>query len=171
MRRITTATAALMILAVAARTRAGDAHVPQAPTPQTNPTAFTKLAEEAIERVCASCHGWDIIADPRRTSDDWDRVLRDMVAQGARGTAAEMSLIRGYVLWSYGRVAVNTAPADELTGVLGVQPEIARAIVEYREQHGAFRNVDDLAKVPGLDRQVLVAQADALQFDVKGQSR
>lgn len=169
MQRMTIVAVAMVAMMVAARTGADAGQEPQPPTPQTNPAEFTRVAEDAIERVCASCHGWDVIGGARRTTAEWDKVLSDMVAQGARGTTAEMALIRGYVLWSYGRVAVNSASAEELTAVLGIQAATAKAIVDYRAEHGAFRNADDLAKVPGLDRQVLAAQAAALQFETTHQ--
>ena len=163
--------ASALALSAAGRLGGPAAPLAQAPTPHSNPAEFTRVAEEAIDRVCAPCHGWDVIGGNRRTVEEWDTVLRDMVAQGARANASEMRFIRDYVLWSYGRVAVNSASADALAAVLGIQPQTAQAMVEYRGRHGAFRNVDDLAKVPGLDRQVLVAQAEALRFAVKEQSR
>jgi competence ComEA-like helix-hairpin-helix protein len=170
MKKLMVATAAL---ALSLAGRMGGLAAPQAPAPTShgNPAEFTKVAEEAIDRVCAPCHGWDVIGGNRRTVEEWDTVLRDMVARGARASATEMGFIRGYVLWSYGRVAVNSASADVLAAVLGIRPQTAQTMVEYRGRHGAFRNMDDLAKVPGIDRQVLVAQAEALQFDVKEQSR
>jgi competence ComEA-like helix-hairpin-helix protein len=171
MKKLMVASVALLALSLAGRIGELAAQQAQTPTRQDNPAEFTRVAEEAIDRVCASCHGWDVIGGKRRTVDEWDTVLKEMVAAGARATVSEMGLIRGYVLWSYGRVAVNAASADVLAAVLGIQPQTAQAIVEYRGRHGAFRNADDLAKVPGLDREVLVAQAEALQFDVKEQSR
>jgi len=46
-------------------------------------------------------------------------------------------------------VNINTATPSELEKVHGIGPAKARAIVEYRQQHGAFKSVDDLVKVKG----------------------
>ncbi len=49
------------------------------------------------------------------------------------------------------RVNINTAGPQMLADVLvGVGPAKAQAIIEYREQHGPFTSVEDLAKVRGI---------------------
>ena len=50
-----------------------------------------------------------------------------------------------------GRLSVNRASAEELAaGVKGLGPELARAVVEYREQRGPFATLEDLLNVPGI---------------------
>ena len=49
-----------------------------------------------------------------------------------------------------GRIDINRAPAAELTRLRGIGPALAQRIVEYRQQHGPFRSVDDLAQVRGI---------------------
>lgn len=44
---------------------------------------------------------------------------------------------------------LNTATVTELDALPGVGPSKAAAIVQYREQHGRFAAVDDLAQVRG----------------------
>lgn len=48
------------------------------------------------------------------------------------------------------KIDPNTATAASLRRLGGIGPELARAIVEYRESHGpaAFRSADDLQKIP-----------------------
>jgi len=46
-------------------------------------------------------------------------------------------------------VSLSTGTAQELEALPGVGPQLATAIVQYRAGNGAFRNVDDLVKVPG----------------------
>ncbi|HYF40413.1 MAG TPA: ComEA family DNA-binding protein [Gemmatimonadales bacterium] len=48
------------------------------------------------------------------------------------------------------RLNLNTASLTELDALPGLGPARAAAIVQYRQQHGAFTSVDDLARVPGL---------------------
>ena len=48
-------------------------------------------------------------------------------------------------------IDVNTASAEALAEAIdGVGLKRAQAIVEFREQHGAFASVDDLAQVRGV---------------------
>jgi competence protein ComEA len=50
---------------------------------------------------------------------------------------------------------LNTATLAELDGLPGIGPAKAAAILQYRQEHGPFRTIDDLAKVPGFgDRAV-----------------
>lgn len=52
-------------------------------------------------------------------------------------------------------VNINTATAAELEAVPGIGPSTARAIVEHRSKHGAFRQVDDLTAVSGIGPKTL----------------
>jgi competence ComEA-like helix-hairpin-helix protein len=49
-------------------------------------------------------------------------------------------------------IDVNSATAEQLDkGLKGIGPKKAADIVKYREANGAFKSVDDLAKVPGIN--------------------
>jgi competence protein ComEA len=55
-----------------------------------------------------------------------------------------------------GPVNINTADSETLVAELnGVGPQKAMAIVRYRQQHGPFRTVDDLALVNGIGARTL----------------
>ncbi len=48
-------------------------------------------------------------------------------------------------------VNVNTASLEQLVDNLdGIGAHKAQAIIDYREQHGEFRQLDDLLKVKGI---------------------
>jgi competence protein ComEA len=47
-------------------------------------------------------------------------------------------------------VTLNTATVDQLDGLPGVGPVLARHIVDYRTTHGGFRSVDELREVNGI---------------------
>jgi competence protein ComEA len=49
-----------------------------------------------------------------------------------------------------GLVDVNHATAVELQRLPGIGPKIAARIVGYRDEHGPFATIDDLAKVSGI---------------------
>ena len=53
--------------------------------------------------------------------------------------------------------ALNTAGADALCTLPGVGESRARAILEYREQHGPFEQVEDAANVPGLTEEIVAS--------------
>lgn len=52
-------------------------------------------------------------------------------------------------------VHLNSASEQELTSLPGIGPGKARAIVTWRSEHGPFRAVDDLARVPGIGPSLL----------------
>ena len=57
-----------------------------------------------------------------------------------------------------GEVNVNVADAETIAAELkGVGLSKARAIVEYREKHGAFQSADDLARVKGIGMKTVEA--------------
>lgn len=48
-------------------------------------------------------------------------------------------------------ISINTATAQELaTGLRGIGLNKAQAIVDYREQYGAFTDIDQLQEVKGI---------------------
>jgi competence protein ComEA len=54
-------------------------------------------------------------------------------------------------------VNLNTATIEQLDTLDGVGPGIAQRIIDYREQHGGFRRVEELAEVPGIGAKRLAA--------------
>jgi competence protein ComEA len=59
---------------------------------------------------------------------------------GASADAAEANAI----------VNINEANETQLEALPGVGPATAKAIVDYRTEHGRFRSVDDLLNVRGI---------------------
>jgi competence protein ComEA len=116
------------------------------------PPEFTK--------VCVRCHPSDKIVEGRRSKAQWDQVLEQMVARGATGTEEEFDAVFDYLVANYGRVAINTAPADEIAEVLHLEPGVADAIVKTRP----LADFDALAKVPGVPVDTLEKVRDAIVF-------
>lgn len=50
------------------------------------------------------------------------------------------------------RLNLNTADSGRLSLLAGIGETLARAIVEDRARHGAFRDVSELVRVPGMGR-------------------
>ena len=67
---------------------------------------------------------------------------------------------------SSGKVNINRASAAELEEHLsGIGPTLAKRIVEYRENNGPFRTIEDLCNVSGIGEKRFADIKD--QIDVK----
>lgn len=146
---------ALPLAVIALATAASMAAVqPEArPAP---PAAFTK--------VCVRCHASDKVVEGRRYPAQWDQVIEQMVARGAIGSDDEFDVIFDYLATQYGRVAINTAPADEIAQVLHLEQSVAETIVQHRRTKGAFADFDALAAVPDVPVAALEKLRDAIVF-------
>ena len=56
---------------------------------------------------------------------------------------------------AFATVNLNTAQQSELERTQGLDKLKAKAIIEYRAQHGPFTSVDELERVPGFNRAVV----------------
>ena len=126
---------------------------------------FSDAAESTIERVCLSCHPFEMISKTRRPSSEWDTQVTTMVQRGAPGTESDFALIKKYLIRYYGIVRVNTATPEELSAVLGLSSRTAAAVVEYRKAHGNFTDLAALEKVEGVDKAKLEQEAEALRLN------
>jgi competence ComEA-like helix-hairpin-helix protein len=63
---------------------------------------------------------------------------------------------------SPGPLDLNSASADALDGLPGIGPTRAASIVQYRAQHGPFRSVEELGRVPGMGPAALARVRDHL---------
>ncbi|WP_286883649.1 helix-hairpin-helix domain-containing protein [Aneurinibacillus sp. UBA3580] len=53
------------------------------------------------------------------------------------------------------KVNLNTATSEQLQTIPGIGPGKAAAILQYREEHGAFKTVDELTNVSGIGPKTL----------------
>ena len=49
-----------------------------------------------------------------------------------------------------GKININNASVSDFDGLPGIGPVLAQRIVDYRDQHGPFRSIQDLMKVSGI---------------------
>ena len=61
-------------------------------------------------------------------------------------------------------VNINSASQEELEIIPGIGPEIARRIIEYRNQVQVFKTLDDLDKVKGIGPAKLQVIKDYITF-------
>ncbi|OEY65465.1 ComEA family DNA-binding protein [Marinobacter sp. X15-166B] len=59
-------------------------------------------------------------------------------------------------------VNINTADVAALASLSGIGQSKAEAIVAYREQHGAFSSLEELARVRGIGSKTVAKNADRL---------
>ncbi len=53
-------------------------------------------------------------------------------------------------------IDINTATAEQFAATMkGVGPNKAQAIVQYREQHGPFKRVEELTQVRGIGKKTI----------------
>jgi competence protein ComEA len=121
--------------------------------------------KELVEVICSSCHSTERIAAQHKTKSEWQDKVLEMLQEETDVTQAERDKIVEYLAKSFpAKVNVNTAAPKEIESVLELSPENAAAIVRYREQNGAFKTIEDLKKVPGVDAAKIEARKDRLQF-------
>lgn len=120
--------------------------------------------KDVVENVCGACHGVDLLSSQRATKEGWGYIVDDMVSRGASATNDQIQTIKDYLAKNFGQVNANKGSAAELVQVLEITPEQADAIVKYRTDHGAFKTLDDVKKVPGLESANLDMKKDRLVY-------
>lgn len=63
---------------------------------------------------------------------------------------------------SNGKVNLNTATLEQLKGLTGVGEKKAQKILEYRQQHGQFKSVEELKNVNGFGEKSLATLAEQI---------
>jgi competence protein ComEA len=125
--------------------------------------------KDAVLKVCGQCHPADILLGVGKSREGWAATVDDMVAKGANGSDEELQEIVAYLSKNFGKpgagkVNVNTATRRDLQEKLDFSVKEAQAIVDYREEHGSFKSLADLKKVPDLDVAKLEARKDKIAF-------
>lgn len=59
-------------------------------------------------------------------------------------------------------IDLNLSSVSDLEGLPGVGPVLAKRIVDFREEYGAFSTVEDLLDVPGIGEAKLALMRDAI---------
>jgi competence protein ComEA len=52
------------------------------------------------------------------------------------------------------RIEFNFSSEENLVKAPGITPEIAKAIIKYRNENGPFKKAEDLLKVPGITPEI-----------------
>ena len=119
---------------------------------------------EAVQTVCGRCHTTAVFLDKPRSWDRWNDVFADMTQRGANGTDEQLERVTTYFLENLTFVNVNTSPAEEIAGVLGVGENVAQAIIASRQRQ-PFANLTELRAVPGVDAVKLELRKSRILFN------
>ncbi len=124
-------------------------------------------AKMVVARRCASCHTAGNFTKFRKDEAGWEQVMGDMANRGDEIQDDDYDGIVAYLVRNYGpsaKLVINRAPVEEVGKLLELSKEQAKAVVAWREANGAFRSLEDLVKVPGLDARKLEPKREMLAF-------
>lgn len=157
----------LMLLLPFARSGAQEQKLPDGP------------GKDVFVRTCSGCHGPQIVIGRGNNEDGWTQVVMNMIQRGAQGSEDDFAQIVQYLSKNFppggsgaaaqpaaaaAKVNVNTATAGGIKTGLALTDKEAQAIVDYRQQHGPFKVLDDLKKVPDVDAKKVDAKKDVITF-------
>lgn len=60
------------------------------------------------------------------------------------------------------KLDINSATAEELSRLPGIGEKLSQAIVDYRQEHGAFAAVEEITEVPGIGEGKFAAMKDSI---------
>jgi len=121
------------------------------------------------EKLCIECHDMAKSVSVRQDRNGWGVTMTKMVSLGAKFNDQEFSTILEYLAKHFPAgelppVNVNKARAIQLESRLSLKRSEAAKILRYRKEHGDFKSIEDLKKVPGIDIGKIEAKKDLLVF-------
>jgi competence ComEA-like helix-hairpin-helix protein len=126
--------------------------------------------KQIILRECTACHQPDHFTKYRHTSEEWQAIVIRMGQRVRSATKEELDSVQKYLAANYPKVDdasklnINKATADEIATRLGLTLDEAKAVVEYRERHGTFREWGELLAIYGVDGHKIEAAKDKMSF-------
>lgn len=117
----------------------------------------------AVQQVCTACHSSTQFLSTPRSWIRWEQVFAEMSRYGANPSDEQIDRITRYFQRNLTVVNVNTSPLDQLAPTLQVDQATAIAIASLREQK-KFTGIDGLAKLAGVDKEILIALRSRIQF-------
>lgn len=118
--------------------------------------------------TCSKCHSPENVIGHGQDANGWTQTIYKMIQYGATDSNEDYGAIVYYLSHHFGpppdKVNVNTATIMDLRNWLSFTKKQADAIAAYRKQHGDFKSLDDLKKVPGVDPKMIDADKGRLVF-------
>ncbi len=122
-----------------------------------------------LEQMCLQCHDVAKSVSLRQDRNGWGQTMTKMIAMGMKGSDDDMQLVLDYLVEHFPPralppVNLNTARAIELESRFSLKRSEAAAILKYRAEHGPFRTLADVEKVPGIDFAKIEAKKGSVVF-------
>ena len=123
-----------------------------------------------ILRECMGCHTPTALTTYQHTPQEWTAIVTRMGTRVKNVTQPELEVVGKYLADNYpkkednNRVNVNRAAPEEIAERLGLTPQEASALVEYRTKHGNFREWGDLLGIYGLNGKKVAAAKERMSF-------
>ena len=118
--------------------------------------------KDVVESACSDCHSLERIKAERRDEEGWNSVIHEMLENGAPINPNDMRVIVSYLAKNFGpdkKININKAAAGEIAGVLKLESAEVAAVIQYRAQHGKFKDLSELEKVSGLAAKIEAKKA------------
>ena len=130
------------------------------------PQSQDETPKQTFQRVCIDCHGMEMVEGKHYSRDLWEETVEQMVRRGAQASDEDVQTIIDYLAANYAptKIQINRESASELQLDLPLTSKAASAIVHYRQEHGDFKSLSDLAKVPELDPAIVKENKDRFVF-------
>ena len=120
------------------------------------PGVYTLMLDDRVIDAITIAGGYTAEADPTHINHA-QKVIDEMVIyvpkKGEDISVEQMTIVSSPSANSQassGKVNLNAATESDLTTLPGIGPAKAKAILEYRQQNGRFKSVDDLKNVSGI---------------------
>jgi competence protein ComEA len=136
--------------------------------------AFAQLPEgpgkDATAKICSQCHELARSFSLRQDRAGWQATVNKMIGLGAQGSDKDFALVVDYLATNFPgeavpKLKVNQASAIDFESALTLRRSQSAAIIRYRDEHGPFKSMADLEKVPGIDAAKIEAKKDRLSFE------
>jgi competence ComEA-like helix-hairpin-helix protein len=118
--------------------------------------------KDVVESACSDCHSLERIKAQRLNEEGWNSVIHEMLENGAPINANDMRVIVSYLAKNFGpdkKVNINKAAASEIAGVLKLESAEVAAVIQYRTEHGKFKDLSELEKINGLAAKIEAKKA------------
>ena len=135
----------------------------------THPELPPGEGRDVVIRVCAKCHSPNIILAYGQNRVGWENAITKMARLGAKGTDEDYSDIADYLTANFPpsavqKVFVNMASETQLSAILDISVDDAKAIIAYRDKIKGFKSIEDMKSVPNADAKKIDAKKDHLVF-------
>jgi cytochrome c5 len=126
--------------------------------------------KQIILRECTACHLPEHFTKYRHTNEEWQVIVIRMGQRVRSASKEELDTVEKYLATNYPKIEdasklnVNKASVEEISARLNLTMDEAKALVDYRQRHGTFREWGELLAIYGVDGHKIEAAKDKMSF-------